>query len=308
MASNALPDDQTKLFSLAEDMIDGLGQQGATVGVKQWTQAVMEIRFGTAFTAQSAYEAAQTEEASATTTRNIASSNAKGFIASVKSLFATVFGTAPSKGWEGIGYAPGTTAMPDSVPGRLKVLEGIRDYLTAHPGSEFTNSQITFTAAHASTLDTTLENARTALNGKVAERVTARATRDFAIGELRTAMSGLVRELDSILPADGGKWYYFGLVPPAGSAAPGVPDGLTAHQVGPTSAAAGWAASPRGEKYRPFKKVDGVDAAFVALELTTETQILLENLPAKATVHFKVTAYNAAGESAPSAEAAVTLS
>src|SRR5260221_3705217 len=195
--------------------------------------------------------------------------------------------------------------MPDSVPGRPKVVGGIRDYLTANSGSEFANNQITFTAAAAGSLYTTLDGARTALNTTVAERVTAKAARDFAIGELRNAMSRLVNELGSILPDDSRSWYYFGLVPPAGAEAPGVPDGLTAHQVGPASAAAGWAASPRAEKYRPFKKVDGVDADFDALDLTSETQVLLESLPAKATVHFKVTAYNAAGESAPSAAATV---
>ncbi len=47
---------------------------------------------------------------------------------------------------------------------------------------------------------------------------------------------------------------------------------------------------------------------FVALDLTSETQALLENLPAKAVVHFQVTAHNAASESAKSAVASVILS
>jgi len=53
--------------------------------------------------------------------------------------------------------------------------------------------------------------------------------------------------------------------------------------------------------------VEGVDADFVALDLTSETQVMLENLPAKATVYFQVTAHNAAGESARSAVVKVTL-
>jgi hypothetical protein len=307
MAGNELPRTNDKLFSLAEDEIDGLDKQGAAVGVKQWTHDEMEVKFGTAFTAQSAFDVAQVDEASATTARNVANSNGKGFIASVKNIFTTAFGSAPSKQWEGIGYAPGKTAMPDSIEGRLKVLGGIRDYLTANPTSEFTNNQITFTAANAGALYDALDGARTALNGKVAVRVTARAARDFAIDDLRNAMSGLVNELGSILPDDSGTWYYFGLVPPAGSSAPGVPDGASIHQVGPTSAAAGWPATPRAEKYRPYKKVDGVDTDFVELDLTSELQVLLENLPAKSTVHIQVTAYNAAGESARSAVASVTL-
>jgi len=307
MASNRLPDNNDKLFSLAEDMIDGLDKKGGAVGVKQWTHDVMEVKFGTAFTAQSAFDSAQVDESTATTARNMANSNVKGFISLAKPTFTKAFGSAASKQWESIGYDPGTTALPDTVEGRLKVAIGIRDYLTANPASEYTNNQITFTAAHANDLCTALDAARTMLNGLVGERVTAKATRDFAIDDLRNAMSGLVNELGSILPDDSGLWYYFGLVPPAGSEKPGVPDGVTLHQVGPTSAAAGWAASPRGEKYRPFKKVEGVDKDFVALDLTSETQVLLENLPVKATVHFQVTAYNAAGESAVSTVVSVNL-
>jgi len=47
-------------------------------------------------------------------------------------------------------------------------------------------------------------------------------------------------------------------------------------------------ASPRATKYRPFKKLDAVDADFVALDLTSETQVLLEALPVNATAHFQV--------------------
>lgn len=197
--------------------------------------------------------------------------------------------------------------MPDAVGDRLAVLVGMRDFLTANPGREVSNPELALTAAQAGALATALTDARTALNGKVAARVTGKAAREFAVGELRNAMSGLTGELGHILPDGSGEWYYFGLVPPGASQRPGVPDGVSAHQVGPTTAAAGWPASPRGEKYRPFKKVEGVDADFVALDLTSETQVLLENVPPHATVHFCVTAYNSAGESARSAEVTLTL-
>lgn len=57
-----------------------------------------------------------------------------------------------------------------------------------------------------------------------------------------------------------------------------------------------------------MNKIDNVDKDFGALTLTSETEVLLENLPAKGTVHFQVTAFNAVGESAKSTEASVTLS
>ncbi len=57
-----------------------------------------------------------------------------------------------------------------------------------------------------------------------------------------------------------------------------------------------------------MNKIDNFDKGFVALNLTSETEVLLENLPAKGTIHFQVIAFNAAGESAKSTEARVTLS
>jgi len=87
-----------------------------------------------------------------------------------------------------------------------------------------------------------------------------------------------------------------------------VPDSISILQIGPGTSVAGWDASPRAAKYQPFKKVEGADDDFVALDLTSETQVLLENLPAKATVHFQVTAHNAGGDSAASEVVEVTLS
>jgi len=45
----------------------------------------------------------------------------------------------------------------------------------------------------------------------------------------------------------------------------------------------------------------------MALDLTSETQLLLENLLANTTIRFQATAYNTDGESVKSAEAMVML-
>ncbi len=308
MASNRLPDNQDKLFSLGDDMSDGLEKHGDEVGVKQFTAAVLTPKLAAARKAQGLYDDAQTAETKATSARNVANSNAKGFIADGKNILAKALGNKPSQDWEALGYPTGSIAMPDSIEGRIAVLTGMRDYLTKNPKKEVTTEDITFTTVQAEALRKALSEARGTVNTAVADRVKAKGARDGAAGDLRNVMSELVNELARIpIGDDSPKWYYFGLVPPAGSDAPWIPDGLSEHQVGPTSAAAGWAASPRATKYRPYKKVEGVDADFVALDLTSETQVLLENLPAKATVSIQVTAYNAAGESAKSANVLRTL-
>jgi hypothetical protein len=165
-----------------------------------------------------------------------------------------------------------------------------------------------FTKAHCDSVGAALSAARGDLNNqKVPARVTARQQRDGADNKLRSAMISLVGELTDLLAADAPEWYYFGLVPPGGAERPAVPDGIHMTQVGPAAVAAGWPHSPRAEKYRPFKKLDGVDGDFIALELTHDTQVLLQNLPPHGTVHFQLTAYNAAGESNKSTISTLTL-
>ena len=51
----------------------------------------------------------------------------------------------------------------------------------------------------------------------------------------------------------------------------------------------------------------GVDVEPVDLDLTSETEILLDDLPANATVKFYVESHNAAGDSVASEVVEVTL-
>lgn len=88
---------------------------------------------------------------------------------------------------------------------------------------------------------------------------------------------------------------------------PGVPDVVKVNQVGATAGGSRLRSFPARDQVPAFKKVEGTDNDFVALDLTSETAALLENLPAKATIHFQVTAYNAAGGSARSEVVSVTL-
>jgi hypothetical protein len=60
-------------------------------------------------------------------------------------------------------------------------------------------------------------------------------------------------------------------------------------------------------QYRPYKKVAGTDADFIALAPVNSAELTLEALPAKATVSIQVVALNPAGESPRTPEVQVTL-
>src|SRR2546423_11566949 len=141
MASNRLPDSTDNLCPLGSDMIDGLTRHGDEVG-KQFTAAVLTPKLAAARAGQKAFDDAQVAEGDATSARNVANSNAKAFIAAGKNILVKPLGSKPSKEWEAIGYPSGTIAMPDSIEGRLAVLTGMRDYLTANPGKAVTTAHI----------------------------------------------------------------------------------------------------------------------------------------------------------------------
>jgi hypothetical protein len=302
-----MPANRGALLILAADMIDGLHNHEVAIGVKQNTETKLAALLATCTSRQDDFALADAAEEAATTAQKLANSNVKGFIATAQKMLSDTFGSKANQQWQDAGWPAGTTAMPSSIEERINLLTKLSPFLGANAALEVAAKN--FTKLQCDAVLGVLTTARQTLNNTaVPNRVATKTARDLADDKLRSAMSGLVGELGDLLADDAPEWYYFGLVPPAGAEIPAAPDGVTGHQVGPGSVAFGWPASPRAENYRPFKKVDGADANYVQLDLTSETQLLLENLPAHATIHFQLSAHNAAGDSAKSTAVSITLS
>jgi hypothetical protein len=121
-------------------------------------------------------------------------------------------------------------------------------------------------------------------------------------------MSGLVEELARLIAADDDRWYAFGLLPPGGVECPGIaPEDVTLRKIAPGVFIAAWSDTPRRHKFRPFVKVEGRDADFIAPEPTSETDLTLEDLPTTGALKFYVQATNPAGDSPKSAVAEAAL-
>jgi hypothetical protein len=91
MASNEMPDNRAKLRTLAADMIDGLHDHEAAVGVKQNTEAKLSALLAASRTKQVLFQQAEEAEDTATAALKIANSNAKGFIATARRMLADEF-------------------------------------------------------------------------------------------------------------------------------------------------------------------------------------------------------------------------
>jgi hypothetical protein len=301
MASNQIPQIQSRLWALATDSADGLEDHGAEVKVKQNTEADVRADLAASKAGEKAWQDARTAEDDALGAHRTASSNVKGFLGLAKRQLADEAGKLPAGLWPA-----GTTAIPDDETKRLALIDKIADHLRDHPAAA--NADKNFTEARARALSKALTDGRTALNAAVRTRVKAKGDRDTADGVLYARLSGLLAELGQLLDDDSEDWYWFGFVPPAGAERPAKPEGLHAEQIGPTSLLTGWPHPPRAEKVRVLVQVVGLDPAPAAHPWTRDNDFTLINLPPKATVKLQLEASNAAGESPRGEVVTVTLS
>ena len=301
MASNALPDPQNQIWSLAADMSDGFTDHDP--GIVQNTRAKLDADLQAARDTQTLYTKAGLAEDEAQTARNVANSNAKAVLALTKRQLADVPGALKQI------WPPGTTEIPSTISERLGLLGKVADYLRDHPTAAVETKN--FTEAKLGTAFTSLTAAKSDLNSAVSARVDTKKARDLAQTALRQRMNALIAELGapSMLTPEDDRWYGFGLVPPAGILRPGIaPDDVILRQVAPGLYRAAWSATPRAQKYRPFYMVTGRDADWIELPFETDLDLLLENLPATGTLKFQVQAHNPAGDSPKSEVATLSIS
>ena len=304
MASNALPDQIDQLLTLAEDMEDGLTTYAAAIGILQNTQATMNAARMGLLNAQNTYHASRSAKVTLVTAQTVADSNAKAFIATARGILANYLGSGWTQAWEAAGFLNGTLAIPPTVEERQAQLATLAAYFTANAAQE---AAPLVTAARATLLGTALSDARAAVNAAATTIGQNKGARDSADTALRARMRGLVAELGQLIEDNDPRWYAFGLNAPADPNTPGIPDGLVLTPGSAGVVYADWADARRAKRYRVFKKVTGVDNAFLAATTVTDSDATISGLPSGATVQIQITAVNDAGESQPGTSASVVV-
>jgi hypothetical protein len=300
MASNVLPSGLDALFTLAEDMADGLNAHAAAIGILQNTEAKVRADLLAAQTAQNNYVASRAAKIGLTTAQTVADSNAKAFIGITRDVLAVTLGGQWSQVWEATGFPNQSLAIPAKIDERQALLAALQAYLTANPTKE--NAPLGVTAAQAGTLLTALSDARSAVNNGLVENGQKKALRDTAERTLRTRLRGTIDELDQLLDDNDPRWHAFGLIPPAQIGPPDRPANLVLTQGVAGSVLADWADSARAVAYRVYKQVVGVDPDFVLAVTVSDSDCTLSGLPSGATVKVKVVAVNADGDESPPSE------
>lgn len=305
MASNQLPTGIDHLFTLGEDMADGLHAHEAAVGVKQNKEADVRAALSAAITAQNNFKAAQTAKLALSTAVTVADSNAKAFIGSARRVLVNYLGEGWSAAWEATGFPNQSTAVPVTQSERQALLQSLQNYFTANAAQQ--NAPLNVTAARAGNLFTALSDARSAAADGNTDCGKKKNLRDTTVAALRTRMSGLVNELDQLLEDDDPLWLAFGLNLPGATNLPDPADSLILTAGGPGVVLADWSDASRATRYRVFKQVVGVDANFVAVATVNDSDCTLSGLPSGKTVRVQVVSANDAGQSEPSTPAEIVV-
>lgn len=297
MAENRLPDGLDDLFTLAEDMADGLNDNEVAIGIKQNDEAAVRAALTAAQNAHDAYSVARSQKRTRGTAVRVADSNARAFIGVTRSVLVPYLGGQWSASWLPTGFSNQSLAIPPTTAERQALLQSLQTYLTANAAQA--NAPLNITAARAGLLFTALSDARSALNAQLATLGQTKLNRDAAETTLRKRMRGLIDEVGQLLADNDPIWLAFGLVPPAYPDTPDAPDAPVLTLLGSGALMADWADEARATSYRVWKQVFGSDPTFVAVATVTDSDATLSSLPVGATVRVYITALNETGESQP---------
>ena len=306
MAANPLPGTLNATFTLAEDMADGAATHEVAIGILHFKEVKIRADLTAARTAEVTLGTFKAAKVAATELQTVADSNGRAFIGAASRVLGVFLGSSFSTAWEPTGYPNQSTAIPSTLAERQELLTQLQAYFTANPTHEA--ASVNVTAARAGTLFTALSDARSATNQAIVVMGQKKALRDAAVITLKKTMSGLIAELNLLLPADDPRWFAFGLVPPAGSDQCPPPENLILTASGPGTVLADWSDTPRAVRYRVFKQIVGVDPDFVLFATVNDSDATLDGLTTGQTIKVRVTAINADNaEGPPSEEAQIVV-
>jgi hypothetical protein len=243
MASNELPRDRNKLYTKCDDMLAGLAMYEVSAGVKQNTAAklrpLLEVRDLTgnlvlppvpgtgARNWDLAFANARAAKKTAVAAVRAADAQGTAFIAAAKKHLSNFLGNVWSEAWVPVGYNNATLEMPDDEDQRFDLLKALRSFLNLHPDMTVSTPLLTINVSTADSRIAALTAARALREDCRSKVQAAQAGRDAVEVRLRKCMSGLVEELDGLLPALDARWAAFGLNAPGAPTRPDKATGLS---------------------------------------------------------------------------------
>jgi len=307
VASNPTPERIDELIAAGEDLYDGLNQDAVNINIKKNDPVTVRARLDALIATTNALKAAQGAEPAAYQLLRTADSNAKGFIAAAIKVISLSLGNAWTDAWVATGLPDKTVGMPGTQDKRFAALGGLAAYFTANPTMEVTTPKLTVTAALAESRYQSFSDARQAVANALSNSATKMMPRDNAVAAFQACYRSAIDEIGECISDDDPRWYDFGLNRPADGAQPGLPMHVVASAIGSGRVLVQLAGARRANSFNYYRQITGTDAKPVKVQNTPGTQLVIDSLPAGATVQITVTAVNDAGEGQPSAPISVVV-
>jgi hypothetical protein len=304
MASNQVPQKREQLFTAARNVAEGLKAQEARLGVKQNTQDTIRAALAAALNANTAFNTLSAANAALIAAQKVAVGNSRKFLLSAKAVLGSSLGRKWSPVWLSAGFTGNSLRIPDDTAKQEALLESLQEYLKKNPEKEVTALDVT--ALQAAAVLEALKDTRVAVGAGDSAVSAARQQRKLKERELRWRFSALISELALLLDDEDPTWYEFGLSRPSDPEIPAIPVEVSVTSGLPGTIFVSWAAAPRADRYKVYKKQEG-EAEFLPAATTVERQWLITGLNGGSTVAIQVSAINDAGESLPSIPAQILV-
>lgn len=311
MASNELPDDRNKLYTLADDMLAGLTMYEVSAGVKQNTAAklrpLLEVRDAGASLVlppvagtgarnwELAYGNARAAKKTAVAAVRAADAQATAFIAAAKKHLSNFLGTAWSEAWVPAGFNNATLEMPDDEDQRFDLLKALRSFLNLNPDMTVSTMMLSINVSVADSRITALTAARSTRENCVKDVQEKRAGRDAVEVRLRKCMSALIGELDGLLPPLDPRWAAFGLNAPGAPSLPDKATGLVLQLGGAGFNFLDWNDAARADSYNVLFRPAG-QPEWTTLMNVLDSDAQVPALPPNTQGEYAIVPINAAGQ------------
>ena len=202
--------------------------------------------------------------------------------------------------WNAAGFSAGSLAVPRDP---YRILIDLREYFRRN-----TTHEVPVVGVTAALLDAkivAIEAARRDVDSTRASATAAKDARDLAQQTLQKRLSSLRYELDSLLANDDARWYEFGFRRPIDGRIPATVENLTVTPALPGELIVSWDPASLADNYAVSKLVVGSDPVLVFAKRVNDTETILRDLPAGATVKVTVVSHNSTGDSLPVEAAAI---
>ncbi len=277
-------------------MIAGLKKYGVTLGVKQNDEAAMTAARLALRGAQKTFKATEAALIPLHTAVTNTETNVTTYLGAVRRHLCSVLSPQWTNLWQGTGFGPNSTAVPQLQQDKLGLLDELDQFFTDHPALEVNTSVLTITALRSHLMHESFEQNLNDLSTGESAVEQAETPRDAAHDDLRARMTGLVAELTQLMGPLDPRWREFGLNQPG---ALGLPDAATnlVLSAGVTGQVqAHWTRGVRSTRTRLFDMIQGVDLEMKQVDYTTEEYYNFDGLTTGQTLRVQIMASNDAGD------------